>query len=212
MGYLKGYLPHILQHFCPWAGSERETLLEVFGIIRWLHQETDLHFGWWRGHTESLDHTSLVFCTCWKVQHLAQSMLNSSTLKASWLLETMLVTCNRMGFPGCTPCSLIGSCKLWSQEESTRNLCIITGYVLHHMWSHFFFIRISCFPMFSSYYVLYVCGQFKFRENFYCVPAQALPYVIFTVILWSRCYQYPHFTEEETETQRSGISVRSPSM
>lgn len=28
---------------------------------------------------------------------------------------------------------------------------------------------------------------------------------IFTAILSSRCYRYPHFTEEETETPRSGV-------
>lgn len=56
MGSSKGYLTQILHHFCPciWL-REAEALLEVvLGIIKQIHQETDLHFDCWRVYTASV--------------------------------------------------------------------------------------------------------------------------------------------------------------
>ena len=142
--------------------------------------------------------------TYWKVQHLAQSMLDSSTLEGSQLMETMCVTCSRVGFPTVLHLVLIDSCKLWSQEGSERNLCIIIEHYLHLMLCHF----LQRHPASSCPHlivILRVYGQLRFGENFYSVPAQIGPNIIFTAVLWSKCHQSSHITEEETEAQRSEV-------
>lgn len=103
---------------------ERETLLEVLGVIRWIHQETSAFWLMKRAHSALRSHIFVIW-------YLLKSA-TPGTIRAEFLnppgftlLETMLGTGNRMGFPSRTPCSLIGSCKLWSQEGSTRSLCVI---------------------------------------------------------------------------------------
>lgn len=73
------------------------------------------------------------------------------------------------------------------------------------MSSHFFLIRTSCSLMSSSDNVPLCMWTLPAPGELLLSASTVLLSGIFTAILSSRCYCYPHFTEEETETPRSGV-------
>lgn len=152
----------------PWDFMTRRALWRLP-----LHQETCVHFDWCGGLITIFDLTSLWYCASdkhrfWQVSHLSQSMVNSSTCRASRLMETLHISWSRMGLLMLNVPHIQFCVFSWMLVSGGKrgNLRIIVEWDLHVMCSYFSLITTSYFLGPHLTVFLHVWGQLKFSENF----------------------------------------------
>lgn len=121
----------------------------------------------WRAYHNLRSHIFMILCF-WQVSHLSQSMVNSSTCRASRLMETLHISWSRMGLLMLNVPHIQFCVFSWMLVSGGKrgNLRIIVEWDLHVMCSYFSLITTSYFLGPHLTVFLHVWGQLKFSENF----------------------------------------------